>query len=125
MLQNRGKSPLWPPAVHLGRASAVPRSRRERSRRLIGQIMTWQRGGAIGYSAARAIPLFGPTMTSEKGNRGRHGAASASESRQDRLKQALRENLKRRKSQARGRSEGASSETTEASLDDAGEKQNR
>ena len=64
-------------------------------------------------------------MTSEKDNRGQHGAASASESRQDRLKQALRENLKRRKSQARGRSEGASSETTEASLDDAGEKQNR
>ena len=45
-------------------------------------------------------------------------------SRRDRLKLALRENLKRRKSQARGRSNpGASSENADASLDDAsGEK---
>jgi hypothetical protein len=44
--------------------------------------------------------------------------------RRDRLKLALRENLKRRKSQARGRDEaGASSENVDASLDDAsGEK---
>jgi hypothetical protein len=43
--------------------------------------------------------------------------------RQDRLKLALRENLKRRKSQARGRVEAsATSSTTEkASLDDANE----
>ncbi len=46
------------------------------------------------------------------------------DSRRDRLKLALRENLKRRKSQARGRSDpGASSENADASLDDAsGEK---
>jgi hypothetical protein len=44
------------------------------------------------------------------------------ETREARLKQALRENLKRRKSQARGRSEetAASSETSDVSLDDAG-----
>ncbi|MBR1228652.1 MULTISPECIES: hypothetical protein [unclassified Bradyrhizobium] len=44
------------------------------------------------------------------------------DSRQQRLKLALRENLKRRKSQARGRSdEGAApSENTDVSLDDAG-----
>lgn len=44
------------------------------------------------------------------------------DSRQQRLKLALRENLKRRKSQARGRSDeaAASSESTDASLDDAG-----
>lgn len=44
------------------------------------------------------------------------------ETREARLKQALRENLKRRKSQARGRSEetAASSEEAVASLDDAG-----
>jgi hypothetical protein len=44
--------------------------------------------------------------------------------RQDRLKLALRENLKRRKSQARGRSDVAatSSEDAGASLDDAGDK---
>lgn len=47
------------------------------------------------------------------------------DSRRDRLKLALRENLKRRKSQARGRSDidAASSENADASLDDAsGEK---
>ena len=50
---------------------------------------------------------------------------AARNSREDRLKLALRENLKRRKSQARGRSEGAdsSSETGGATLDDAGDKQ--
>ena len=41
-------------------------------------------------------------------------------SRRDRLKLALRENLKRRKSQARGRDDLASSEGADASLDDAG-----
>ena len=40
--------------------------------------------------------------------------------RRDRLKAALRENLKRRKSQARGRDDLASSERADASLDDAG-----
>ena len=44
------------------------------------------------------------------------------DSREARLKLALRENLKRRKSQARGRSEEAAtpSETRDASLDDSG-----
>ena len=44
------------------------------------------------------------------------------DSRQERLKLALRENLKRRKSQARGRSDEVAtpSETRDASLDDAG-----
>jgi hypothetical protein len=47
--------------------------------------------------------------------------ADVKDSRRDRLKLALRENLKRRKSQARGRSDpGASSENADASLDDAG-----
>jgi hypothetical protein len=41
-------------------------------------------------------------------------------SRQDRLKLALRENLKRRKSQARGRADAGSSENDGASIDDAG-----
>jgi hypothetical protein len=51
-------------------------------------------------------------------------SADVKDSRRDRLKLALRENLKRRKSQARGRSEtSASSETADASLNDAsGEK---
>ena len=42
-------------------------------------------------------------------------------SRQDRLKLALRENLKRRKSQARGRNDSAASSADgKASLDDEG-----
>ena len=49
------------------------------------------------------------------------GHAIANNPRQDRLKQALRENLKRRKSQARGRDEkmDASSDHADGSLDDA------
>lgn len=47
------------------------------------------------------------------------------DSREARLKLALRENLKRRKSQARGRSEeaAASSGTADLSLDDSGRKE--
>lgn len=64
-------------------------------------------------------------MTQENDNRNREIVASEKKSRQDRLKLALRENLKRRKSQARGRSGAgdASSEPRGASLDDAGAKQ--
>jgi hypothetical protein len=63
-----------------------------------------------------------------KGDRDRAAGktgADVKDSRRDRLKLALRENLKRRKSQARGRSDvdAASSERAGASLDDAsGEK---
>jgi hypothetical protein len=62
-----------------------------------------------------------------KGDQGKHAEksdADMKDSRRDRLKLALRENLKRRKSQARGRSDAdASSEDADASLDDAsGEK---
>ena len=58
-----------------------------------------------------------------KGNRDRVAGKTdvdVKDSRRDRLKLALRENLKRRKSQARGRSDAASSENADASLDDAG-----
>jgi hypothetical protein len=49
----------------------------------------------------------------------------ARNARQDRLKLALRENLKRRKSQARGRNEkmDASSDHADNSLDDASRKE--
>jgi hypothetical protein len=62
-------------------------------------------------------------MTNDR-DRVERQAAPAKDSRLDRLKLALRENLKRRKSQARGRSEpaAASSESRDASLDDAGGK---
>jgi hypothetical protein len=58
--------------------------------------------------------IHGKAMTQDDKGKG--------SSRQDRLKLALRENLKRRKSQARGRNDSAatSSADAKASLDDAG-----
>ena len=58
-------------------------------------------------------------MKGDQGKGAGKNDAEVKDSRRDRLKLALRENLKRRKSQARGRSEEASSETDSASLDDA------
>ncbi|MBR0753226.1 hypothetical protein JQ604_13630 [Bradyrhizobium jicamae] len=60
-------------------------------------------------------------MADEK-DRGKADARGAT-ARRDRLKLALRENLKRRKSQARGRTDAASTELPDAFLDDAGEKE--
>jgi hypothetical protein len=58
-----------------------------------------------------------------EGQAGTRAKNAGKDTRQDRLKLALRENLKRRKSQARGRSDTAtaSSEDTDASLDDESE----
>ena len=67
----------------------------------------------------------GLTMKGDQGKGAGKNGADVKDSRRDRLKLALRENLKRRKSQARGRSDidTASSESAGASLDDAsGEK---
>ena len=58
-------------------------------------------------------------MQDDENRRAEKTSRDAKDTRQQRLKQALRENLKRRKSQARGRSEEASSETADVSLDDA------
>jgi hypothetical protein len=80
------------------------------------------RVSAIGYSAGSHSPHSDrPAMTDDRDKIERQ-AAPAKDSRQNRLKLALRENLKRRKSQARARSEpaSASSENGDASLDDAG-----
>jgi hypothetical protein len=60
-------------------------------------------------------------MTDEKHKReGRTGTPAKKDPRQDRLKLALRENLKRRKSQARGRSDVTveSTDNVDVSLDD-------
>ena len=57
----------------------------------------------------------GHAMT-DKDQRGAHTTTPAGDSRQQRLKLALRENLKRRKSQARGKSAEAPSTETELSL---------
>ena len=61
-------------------------------------------------------------MQDDQDRRAEKTGRDVKDSRQQRLKLALRENLKRRKSQARGRSDesAASSETADASLDDAG-----
>lgn len=62
-------------------------------------------------------------MTGEQGKDVSKPGADVKDSRRDRLKLALRENLKRRKAQARGRSDAGSSENADVSLDDAsGEK---
>jgi len=71
-------------------------------------------------------------MTNEKDQRERPAGSpaphSSKNSRQDRLKLALRENLKRRKSQARGRSDviATPSDDVDAALhDDSAKKPNR
>jgi uncharacterized protein involved in type VI secretion and phage assembly len=58
-------------------------------------------------------------MKDDKPKRERQPGAAAKNPRANRLKRALRENLKRRKSQARGRGDvaGASSGDAEVSLD--------
>jgi len=62
-------------------------------------------------------------MKGDRDKRAEQNVADVKDSRRDRLKLALRENLKRRKSQARGRGEAsASSETDDASLDTASRK---
>ena len=62
-------------------------------------------------------------MKGEQGKGAGKNDADVKDSRRDRLKLALRENLKRRKSQARGRSDATPSESADPSLDDAsGEK---
>ena len=60
-------------------------------------------------------------MTGDPGKDVSKTGADMKDSRRDRLKLALRENLKRRKSQARGRSDAdaASSESPDLPLDDA------
>ncbi len=65
----------------------------------------------------------GSSMQDEKDKQERQTAVASSEVRRHRLKLALRENLKRRKSQARGRSGLASSEPAEGRLDDASDRE--
>ena len=66
-------------------------------------------------------------MKGDQGKGAGKNEAEVKDSRRDRLKLALRENLKRRKSQARGRSEEAapSSDTADVSLDDSVEEEPR
>ena len=64
----------------------------------------------------------GPGMQDDQDKRAGKTGPGVKDSRHQRLKLALRENLKRRKSQARGRSDevAVSTETEDASLNDAG-----
>ena len=72
--------------------------------------------GAVSIKACSTVLAMKHNQDRTAGKTG----ADVKDSRRDRLKLALRENLKRRKSQARGRSDAAPSENAEASLDDAG-----
>ena len=69
----------------------------------------------------------GSMMQDDQDNREGTAAAPAKDSRRDRLKQKLRENLKRRKSQAKGRNDlaAAPSGNADAFLDDAGDEPGR
>ena len=88
------------------------------------------RGGETHYVLTAALRAAGArldqgifggrTMKGDQGRDTEKTGADVKDSRRDRLKLALRENLKRRKSQARGRSDATPSETADASLDDAG-----
>jgi hypothetical protein len=77
------------------------------------------------YFSGLTLYSNGPAMKDDQAKRERQPGSAVKDSRQDRLKLALRENLKRRKSQARGRSDavGASSEAAEAPLDDGSGKE--
>jgi hypothetical protein len=65
-------------------------------------------------------PSYGRDMKGDQDKRTAEADADVKDSRRDRLKLALRENLKRRKLQVRGRSDAAPSEIADACLDDAG-----
>jgi len=86
---------------------------------------TMSGSAASGQILFRSREVDGLAMTGEQGKGAGKAGADVKDSRRDRLKLALRENLKRRKSQARGRSDAdaASSGSPDFPLDDAsGEK---
>ena len=83
-------------------------------------LWSGQAGRRHGKSCFDQGSLNGLAMKDDQGKGAGKSAADVKDSRRDRLKLALRENLKRRKSQARGRSEiDASSENADACLNDA------
>jgi hypothetical protein len=63
----------------------------------------------------------GTAMADDKGRGGEPTAPRVKDSRQDRLKSALRENLKRRKMQARERDKGRGKKNDMPSSDDRGD----
>ena len=69
----------------------------------------------------RAGPIGSAMVSDQKGQRGgRPGAHKGERARAERLRTALRENLKRRKSQARGRAQPDRSGTDAATHESAG-----
>ena len=139
-LLQSGQPPRKLPRNSQGRAGSQPSVAGVRRRRIMtshglaAAVAIAARGGETHYvrmAALRAAGgrfdqgIFGGrTMKDDQDRPAGKSDADVKDSRRDRLKLALRENLKRRKSQARGRSDaGASSENADASLDDAsGEK---
>jgi hypothetical protein len=78
-----------------------------------------------GLSSALAAYSNGSGMKDDQGKPERRIGSLAKDSREDRLKLALRENLKRRKAQAKGRGDvtASSSGHRDAALDDASGKE--
>jgi hypothetical protein len=92
----------------------------ERTRRAIAEWAV-QVLPRLVYSRSPDLYSNCPGMNDDQDQRGGPAGSASRDSRQERLKLALRENLKRRKSQARGRSDAPplSSENADAALDDA------
>jgi hypothetical protein len=84
-------------------------------------------GGRAKPNMIRSRIFNGSIMQHDQDNREGTAAAPAKDSRKDRLKQKLRENLKRRKSQAKERNDlaAAPSGNADAFLDDAGDEPGR
>jgi len=75
---------------------------------------------SICFGHQLSLRRFGPAPMTDDQDEGEGRAATSSDSRRERLKQALRENLKRRKSQVRERGSPANAPSTchETVLDD-------
>ena len=84
-------------------------------------------GGRAKPNMIRSRLFNGSKMQDDQDNREGTAAAPSKDSRKDRLKQKLRENLKRRKSQAKERNDlaAAPSGNADAFLDDAGDEPGR
>ena len=113
------------PHAH-GRLRAAATSQHRRLQPGEAKHTMFRQGGAASPANPVSIKgsLDGLAMKDDQGKGTEKTGADVKDSRRDRLKLALRENLKRRKSQAKGRSDvDASSESIDALLDDAsGEK---
>jgi hypothetical protein len=119
LVQARAKTPRdqkWPESARYARDRLHLRQLRTDSTR---DFLVQRLCAPVGWIMTSSLPVVsfdreahsnGSVMTDNNHERGRQtGRPAKKDARQDRLKLALRENLKRRKSQARGRDEVANS----------------